>query len=248
MSVNGKPKRANRLSYEIHKGEIPKGMEVCHSCDNPSCVNPDHLWLGTHKDNIRDCHKKGRANICKGSKKPQSKLTEKDVLEIREKYNNPYTSSELSKIYGVCKKNILTILHGNAWKHVFFKKLKIERKSTKGENNKLAKLNEKQIVQIREQYPTKSVNQLSIEFKISKTQISMILRGKSWKHIEGECHKLPIVKAKGEKSGQHKLTESQVLEIRSIYPSKSLSQLSREYDVTKTNISRIINRKIWKHI
>lgn len=63
FGANGKSIRAHRASYQIYKGKIGDGLYVLHSCDNPSCVNPDHLWLGTQKDNIRDRNIKGRHNL-----------------------------------------------------------------------------------------------------------------------------------------------------------------------------------------
>ena len=60
ISINGMPKRCNRYSWNLHFGKIPRGLLVCHSCDNPACVRPDHLFLGSQKDNMQDCLKKGR--------------------------------------------------------------------------------------------------------------------------------------------------------------------------------------------
>lgn len=58
---------AHRFSYQQFKGKIPDGMIVCHSCDTPACVNPEHLWVGTYQDNSDDCHKKGRNRQSRGN-------------------------------------------------------------------------------------------------------------------------------------------------------------------------------------
>lgn len=110
-----KSQSAHRISYEIYHGEIPDGMEVCHKCDNPCCVNPSHLFIGTRQDNINDRERKGRNKLQYGSKNGRSKLNESQVVEIREKRNLGMSFGKLSKEYGVCKKTIMRVVSRQNW-------------------------------------------------------------------------------------------------------------------------------------
>ena len=107
--------RAHRVSYELSVGPIPKGLLVCHRCDNPKCVNPDHLFLGTSTDNMRDMVEKGRNFNQKGESHNQAKLTEEDVLGIRSS-NEDW--EELSTIYKVSVCTIRDINYRRSWKHI----------------------------------------------------------------------------------------------------------------------------------
>jgi len=107
--------RAHRLSWEIHNGKIPEGMYVCHHCDNPPCVNPDHLFLGTPQDNVADMDKKGRRNPRKGEELKISKLNKIKVIDI---FTSDLGRSELASMYSVSLTSILNIKNGNTWKHV----------------------------------------------------------------------------------------------------------------------------------
>jgi hypothetical protein len=115
--------RAHRLSYSIYKGDIPKGMLVCHSCDNVKCVNPEHLWLGSHLDNINDCiNKKRRATNYKwkifGESHHGSKLTNIQVKDIKIRLNGGEMGKDLSKEFNVCKQTISLIKNNKRWKHI----------------------------------------------------------------------------------------------------------------------------------
>lgn len=99
-------KVASRVSYQVFKGPIPEGLCICHTCDNPLCVNPDHLWAGTRKENMVDMVKKGRNGI---------KLTKDDVLAIRA---STLSAVKLAGVYRVSSKNINYIRNRQTWKNV----------------------------------------------------------------------------------------------------------------------------------
>ena len=93
------------------------GLFVCHRCDNPSCVNPLHLFVGTHADNTRDRNQKGRD--ARGRSHGMSKLTDADVLEIRALYaSGKWTYKQLGERYAVDLSNIASIVHRKTWKHL----------------------------------------------------------------------------------------------------------------------------------
>jgi len=122
MSLNNKTTRVHRIAYELYnESKIPNGLIVCHSCDNPCCINPEHLWLGTHADNVNDKVNKGRAmgGSNKGEINPQRILNEYEVLEIREKYSTGnYTQEELGTEYSVSRSAIKMVVNRNNWKHI----------------------------------------------------------------------------------------------------------------------------------
>ncbi|MEG4350181.1 HNH endonuclease signature motif containing protein [Microcoleus sp. LAD1_D3] len=108
---------ASRASFLIYNGDIPEGMFVCHKCDNPPCVNPEHLFLGTHTENMRDMVEKGRSN--RGSKNPQSKLTEKEVFQIKALLvETNLTVERISILFDVSQRTIAYIKQNDIWKHV----------------------------------------------------------------------------------------------------------------------------------
>lgn len=118
IRINGKVISAHRLSYEINVGKIPDGMCVCHFCDNPSCVRPSHLFIGTLKDNNRDRAKKGRTFIASGQKNGNSKLTDKQVKDIKTKIKIGYSSEDLSILYHVSIDTIFKIKSTKYWESV----------------------------------------------------------------------------------------------------------------------------------
>jgi hypothetical protein len=120
IKINKKRWTAHRLAYVLHFGEIPAGMLVCHTCDNPPCCNPRHLFLGTHKDNHQDMLSKQRGNPPRGDTHPHAKLSEMAVREIRRRYKfrGVDDSVSLAKEFGVSQRTIRDAANKSLWKHV----------------------------------------------------------------------------------------------------------------------------------
>lgn len=113
---NNRKHLAHRASYEAFVGKIPKGMYVCHACDNVACVNPNHLFLGTQKQNLQDMANKGRST--RGVKNPMAKLDEYGVRQIKEGIKAGQSDSSLAKSWMVCRQTINNIRNKKVWNHV----------------------------------------------------------------------------------------------------------------------------------
>ena len=124
---------AHRFSFELANGAIPSGMLVLHKCDNRPCVNPHHLFLGTHRDNMADMVRKGRSasgarngmrihperlHLTRGERNGRSKLTDESVLEVRRRLTAGESNGELARAFGVSSAAISFIAQRRTWAHL----------------------------------------------------------------------------------------------------------------------------------
>lgn len=112
-SQYAKDLKAHRVSWELHRGPIPVGMNVLHKCDTPPCVNPSHLYIGTRSDNARDMVCRGRST--RGEKNPYSKLTMDDVIDIRKLARSGSNQRDIAQRFNVNPSQISRINTGERW-------------------------------------------------------------------------------------------------------------------------------------
>ena len=175
FSVDRKTIRAHRFSYAYFVGPIPVGMLVCHRCDTRSCVNPDHLFVGTVADNLADMAAKRRALW--GQKNPNAKLTDKAISDILQ---DKRTLREIAKDYSVTDVTIGLIKRRKIWAHVPGKP-DIRGKSQKGERHPATKLTDNDVLAIRGDCRTH--DEIAREYGVARVTVTNIINRKKWSHI-----------------------------------------------------------------
>ena len=178
---------AHRIAYELFIGDIADGLCVLHKCDNSKCVNPSHLFIGTHKDNANDMMHKDRGYMKNGEKHFGSVLKDEDIPEIF-KLSETLSQRDIAKKFNVSQSAIENILLKNTWKHIsanlFNLAPKGRRPNQNGSLNPRAKLKEKDAMYILKSKGLITAIQLSKEFGISEGSVRNIWTRKTWRMIE----------------------------------------------------------------
>jgi hypothetical protein len=263
---------AHRISYKLFKGDIPKGLFVMHICDNRECINPEHLKLGTNQDNIQDKVNKGRAkggNNHKGQNASYSKLTNEQVKEIRE---NPHDKclNCLARQFGVCFQQISRIKHNERWSEL------VEQETEEQEFWRRA-IHEKKVIKenlgecwetIRNRmqfsFKNKHINAHRIAYTISKGEIpnGMVVRHKcdntkciNPDHLELGTHRDNMRDRQergrtihGVNHHSAKIDDATALKIYNLKDTQSLTETSKQFDISKQSVSKIWKKEAWKHI
>jgi len=180
---NAKRYRVHRLMYELHNGESPGTLNVCHDCDNPPCCNPAHLWLGTNGDNTRDAMRKGRLAV--GDRSGVSRFTIEIVTEAVDRVARGESQASVSRSLGISTGALQCVLLGRTWQQVDTSQIELPGKGVKGERHYLSKLNAdsvREIRRLRAEGETPSV--ISKKFGVCPANVVNICKRKTWAHVE----------------------------------------------------------------
>lgn len=190
---------AHRLSYELSVGPIPPGKHVCHTCDNPSCINPDHLWIGTHAENMADKEAKGRGTkppvlrgddhwsrkhpdrVKRGADNPNAKLTIHQVIGIRRAYLAGMSHRDIATTFGISEKSVPDYISGKGWT-TFSAGPSLQELRDAKRTTPAAKINRETAETIRARLAAGELGKdLAVEYGVHKATISNIKLRRIWK-------------------------------------------------------------------
>lgn len=236
MSTDGILCQAHRLSWEIHLGPIPDGWQCLHKCDRPPCIRPDHLFLGSHQDNMADRDAKNRQARFPGTSNPSARLDETQVRQIREMAEQRIAHFDIAQEFQVSVSLIEKIVARKVWAQVSPEQPRTRRHSH-------AKLTESDVVEIRHLYNRGILqSDIAARFNISRGNVASIVTRQIWANVAPEQPYTPH---------EHiaKVTEDDVREIRRLAAlGITQREIAERFGVTRANIGLIVSRRNWVHV
>ncbi len=170
--------RAPRFAWALANGPIPAAMLVCHRCDNPRCVNPAHLFLGSESDNMRDKISKGRHNMPRGEEHFRARITEEEAKLI---LADPRPYAQIAADYGIEASTVSSVKNRQSWAHLEVPAVKNPHPRANNRRGKGTKLTEEIVRQIKSS--TESGKVLAARYGVSTGLICNILKGRTWAHV-----------------------------------------------------------------
>lgn len=171
--------RAHRFSWAFHtQSRIPKGMFICHSCDNPRCVNPAHLWMGTLRENYEDMVRKGRRSTQRGENSHRAKLTEEEAKQI---LLDPRPYAEIAATFRVARSTITSVKNRESWAHIEVDHIPKNGRGGAGRQGRGEKLNEALVREIRAS--AEAGVEIAARLGISKAMVTQIRQRTRWAHV-----------------------------------------------------------------
>ena len=246
VRFNGQSKPAHRLAWELHhRSTMPDGLLACHACDQPACVNPHHIYPGTHQDNVSDAAERGRRqNRSRGEDAGNSKLTDDDVLSIVARYNAGESGRAIAFDYDIGFSAVHRIMSGETWPH-----LTGILKGTTPDYRKRSRrtdLTEDEVIAVRNRYRNgEDLDILAQELSLTVNSVRALVSGRTFADVPN-----PVPLREGRIVNGGKLNEADVLDIRqqAHTTGNSPTELADKYDISRGHISRIISGKAWSHV
>lgn len=242
--VNGTSTFAHRYAYEMYKGPIPDTYVVRHLCNNPSCVNPNHLDVGTTYENMQDKVLSNRQ--AKGKDHGRAVLTNTQIIQI---YQSSKSNYDLATQYNVTPQLISFIRSGKNWKHLT-KNLINGKILNRGANTKNSKLTEAHAIEIL--HSSEPHHILAQRYHVHTNSIQDLRNGKTWKHLDRSNQvKADLGKnsAIAEKHGMARLTNEQVKVIKyQLLPIWTHKKIATIFGISQSTVSAISTGRVWKQI
>ena len=235
---------AHRIAWELHhEASIPDELLACHRCDHPACVNPHHIYLGTHKDNANDATERGRWNHKKGEDTASAKLTNDDVLSIVARYNTGESGRAIAFDYDIGFSSVHRIMSGETWAH-----LTGMRKDTTPDYTRRSwrtDFTDDEVISIRNRYRNgEEIHALAQKFRVTDKSMRSLVSGRTFGDVSNAA---PLRERRVINGG--KLSEADVMDIRlHAHAGVLLDKLAKRYGVTRSHISRIVAGKAWPRV